>query len=103
MGIMVALDEDRVVTVARRMAFNDPAPCLIVIPNPLERYGFAFLFAVVAKVRRGWNPLRETPQEIHSDSTIGMVWSSLQRCGEYVPRGWFQPVMFEKVAAEATT
>jgi hypothetical protein len=103
MGVMIALDEDKVTTVARRIAFNEPgAPCLIVIPNKLEPYGFAFLFAEVAKVRR-WQPFRAAPQEIHPDTNIGMVWSSLQRCGEYVPGEWFQPVMFEKVLAEAAT
>jgi hypothetical protein len=102
MGVMIALDEDKVVTVARRIAFNEPgAPCLIVIPNKLEPYGFTFLFAEVARVRWGRRLLRSAPQEIHPDSTIGMVWSSLQRCGEYIPGDWFQPVMFEKIANAA--
>lgn len=102
MGLMVALDSDKVMTVARRMAFNGtPSPCLIAIPNKVERYGFGFLFAVMAPVGRMRKLLRGPLVEIHPDSTIGMVWSSGQACGEYVPGDWFQPVMFEKVSADA--
>lgn len=102
MGLMVALDGDKVGTVARRMAFNGtPSPCLIAIPNPLQPYGFGFLFAVMAPIGRVRKLFRGPLMEIHTESTIGMVWSSGQPCGEYAPGDWFQPVMFEKVAAEA--
>lgn len=96
--VVIALDGDSVVSVVRRLVINGTsAPCLIAIPAPSEPYGFALMLAAP-----GHEPADAAEVvKITRESTIGMVWSSMQRCGEFVPDHWAQPVLFEKVPVDA--
>src|SRR5438034_10068991 len=51
--IVIARDEEPVLAVLARIVYNETSsPCLIVIPNDKEAFGFRFLFAAVEPPRR---------------------------------------------------
>lgn len=103
--IVMAEDMEPVTAVIARIIDDQASsPCLIAIRHDDEPFGFRFLFAEVAKIQRRWwrrpPPHRRTqPISIAHDASIGMLYSSLQRCGEYIPNEWVKPVLFERPSA----
>jgi hypothetical protein len=98
--IVPALDEEPVGQVVARMIINGtPSPCLIAIPKPEAEFGFWFLSVEVApRSKRRWG--KRTPTiEINPSASIGMLYTSLQPCGDYLPSTWTQPLRFERALA----
>ena len=99
--IVVATETEPVIEVLDRI-FSDGAssPCLIAIELRAERFGFGLLFAEVR--RASWRTIlrrRAGRIDIAPEASIGMLYSSLQRCGEYIPNEWVKPVLFERPSA----
>lgn len=98
MPVVPAMDTDTVGEVVRRMVINQtPWPCMIAIPDENAPCDFRLFFALKTSAR--WRFRR--PGAIHADAEMGMVYASLQRCGEYVPEDWTGPVLFERTRAAA--
>lgn len=99
---IVVADEAEPVTEVLDRIISDGAssPCLIAIELPAERFGFGLLFVEV--LRASWRTrLRRRADRIDSapEASIGMLYASLGRCGEYVPNEWAKPVLFERRVA----
>lgn len=99
--VVMADDGEPVVAVITRIIDDQvSSPCLIAIRHDDEPLGFRFLFA---EIGRPWwhSPLRRRKNQIHiaADASIGMLYSSLHPCGEYIPNEWVKPVLFERPAA----
>jgi hypothetical protein len=96
--VVPALDEEPAVRVIARMLVNGtPSPALIVIPVDEDLREFRFMFAEMVVARRLPWRRRKVPM-IPPEASIGMIYSALQPCGEFVPNGWGQPVLFERTA-----
>ncbi len=103
-SVVVALDDEPMFSVLAKIIINGAtSPCLIVIPHSAEDASYRFLVAEVGQARRRapWRKAKIQVLDIKPSSSIGMVYSSMQRCGEYVPNAWTQPVVFEKVPVSA--
>lgn len=93
--VVLMFDEEPVsslvIQVRRR---RTTAPILIVIPTEGAPFGYRFMWAVTAADH-------ETAPSIDVPPTasVGMLYSALHPCGEYVPSEWSQPVRFERVPA----
>lgn len=100
--IVMAEDTEPVVAVLARIIDDQvSSPCLIAIRYDSEPFGFRFLFAEVSHAERRWwhAPRRRSQINIAADASIGMLYSSLQHCGEYIPNEWVKPVLFERPSA----
>lgn len=101
--IVPALDDEPATRVVARMLINgSPSPALIVIHASSEQFGFRLMFAEVSitkgrmpKGRMPWH--RRRPPPIPPAASIGMIYSSLQPCGEFVPNDWSPRIVFERV------
>jgi hypothetical protein len=97
--VVPALDDEPAVRVIARMFVNaTPSPALIAIPADEEPFGFRLMFAEIAQVRRR-PPWRRRIPTIPPEASIGMIYSALHPCGEYVPNEWSQRVLFERAAS----
>jgi hypothetical protein len=66
----------------------------VFIPTEGAPYGYRFIWV------DEHDPDRDVPMiEASPDTSIGMLYSALHPCGEYVPAEWTQPVRFERVPA----
>lgn len=100
--VVITADDEPVVAVVSRIIFNrTSSPCLIAMPHEEEPFGFRLMFAEVAAERRPWSGRKAKPIEIAPESSIGMLYDALGRCGEYVPSEWARPVEFKRVATPA--
>jgi hypothetical protein len=93
---MVIADDDEpfVAVISRLIAKGMAPPCLIVIPHEGEPLGFRFINTSVADAR----PWRRRPPmvTISPESSVGMLYSALGPCGEFIPSGWTQPMRLER-------
>ncbi len=95
MHVVPALDDEPVsLVVARMMTNGTPSPCLIVVPSAAEEHGFALMFATRGR-RSRWR--RTPPIAVAAESSIGMLYAALGRCGEYIPSEWSAALRFEKI------
>lgn len=95
--IVPALDGEPVGQVVARMIINGtPSPCFIAIRKPGAAFGFWFLSVEVARrPKRRWGK-RSPAVEINPAASIGMLYTSLQPCGDYLPSAWAQPLRFKR-------
>lgn len=100
--ITAAEDEPLVEVLERIIRDGSSSPCMIAIELPGERFGFGMLFAEIDNRPRWHHLLRRRPEpiEISPDASIGMFYSSLRRCAEYVPNEWVKPITFERPVAQ---
>lgn len=100
--IVIAFDDDPVASVVACMIHNDTSsPCLIAIPHDGEPYGFRMMFAEAGPAKKHWLARRPDPVKLGRDASIGMLYSALASCGEFVPSEWVRPVVFKQVPTPA--
>jgi hypothetical protein len=101
--IIMAADTEPVVDVIRRMMLHDThGRVFIAIPNDQERFGFRVLVAAPAQRRPWWRRARKVERvQIAREASIGMLYDSLKRCGEYMPTEWNRTLKFERVPTAA--
>lgn len=95
--IMVG-ETETIEAVLTRISTNaSSSPCLIAVPMESEPFGFGLMFAGISTHSR-W---RRRPHQIDiaPSASIGMLYSSLRPCGEYIPSEWVKPVLFERRVA----
>jgi hypothetical protein len=101
-NIVIAFDDEPVASVVARIIYNGTGtPCLIAIPHGEERFGFWMMFAEVASTRRHWLERRPDSVPLGREANIGMLYSALQPCAEFVPSEWARPVVFRQVPTPA--
>jgi hypothetical protein len=100
MDVVVALADDTVLTVIRRMVNSGTTvPCLIAIPDTRASHGFGIMFAAQTFASTQ-HPL-EGIVTIGSDATISTLKASLHPYAKYVPEDWGPKVFFQKALAPA--
>jgi hypothetical protein len=59
------------------------------------------MFAEAAPTKTHWPAGRPDVVKIGKDASIGMLYSAITPCGEFVPGDWMRPVVFKQVPTPA--
>lgn len=99
--VVIADEAESVGAVLLRVFANADGPVsLIAMEMEGQPFGWALLFVELRRItwRNVRNFLRRRANhiDIAPEATIGMLYASFAKCGEYVPSEWVKPVIFEK-------
>lgn len=87
--VVVALDDEPIVSLLSRLAFNEASsPCLIAFPRQEERFGYGLMLMAVVPARSWWRRRHPQGQAVSPQASVGMLYSSLTRCDAYLPSEW---------------
>jgi hypothetical protein len=87
------LDHEPVSYLAGLLEHNrTPLPALVYIPTPEAPWGYRFIWVEPAEGGT------DVPMvEVSPDTSIGMLYTALHPCADYLPEDWTTPVRFERV------
>jgi hypothetical protein len=91
--IVMTTDAEPVVEIVARVSFHEvTGRALIVMTDDSEPRKFRIMAAVVAH-----EPMSGPTIELGPDASIGMLYSALHPCGNYMPSEWMQTYSFERL------
>lgn len=99
--VVIAFDEESIVSLLSRLVYNEASsPCLVAIPHSEERFSFRLMIMKAVREKRG----RRRAEPISPQSSVGMLYSSLDKCQTLIPSDWSpspSPFMFSRVPEPA--